>query len=145
MEQLTTTYTVKIERGDIWVFKYNLNGVLVHFNVLEGEITEKHKEWLFIKGKFPFLEEHIKDWKKTLKQLTIEVGETEISFDTFWIMYPYNALSKKKLALERWNKLKQSDRIKCLMKIPEFIKLKNQQNTSFPYAEVFINQRWWDQ
>lgn len=141
---LTTTYTVKMQNGHIWQFKYNLNGVLIFFHVLEGDLSEKQQEFLYLNGKFPWKEEHIKTWPTQFKTATVEVGEPDLSFDCFWAMYPSNPLSKKKIAKERWEKLKPQDRIKILMKIPEYIKLKNKDQTKFPYAEVFINQRWWD-
>jgi hypothetical protein len=145
MEQLTTTYTVKMQNGDVWQFKYNLNGILVYFNVLEGDLSKKQEDFLYVEGKFPYKVEHIKKWKSTYKTIIIEVGEPNLTFETFWKMYPYNGLSKKKIAKERWDKLTDSEKIKLLLKIPEFKKLKTQQNTAYPYAEVFINQRWWDQ
>lgn len=142
---LAKTYTVKMQSGDIWQFKYNLNGVLIFFSVLEGNLSPSQEKWLYLEGRFPWKESHIKEWPKLFKSATVEIGEPDLSFATFWKMYPYNALSKKRIALERWDKLKDADRIKILMKIPEFVKLKTKENTSFPYAEVFINQRWWDQ
>lgn len=142
--ELSKTYTVKMASGDIWQFKYNLKGVLIFFNVIEGNLTEKQEKFLYLEGKFPWKEDQIKKWSALYKKTVIEIGEPNISFATFWKMYPYNGLSKKKIAEERWNKLKDGEKIKILMKIPEFIKLKNKDNTKFPYAEVFINQRWWD-
>ncbi len=141
---LARTYTVKMQSGDIWQFKYNLNGVLVFFHVMEGDLSPKQEDFLYLQGKFPWRESHIKEWGKLYKTATVEVGEPDLSFECFWKMYPPNPLSKKKIAKERWEKLREPDRIKILLKIPEFIKLKNQQRTAFPYAEVFINQRWWD-
>lgn len=141
---ITTTYTVKMESGDIWQFKYNLNGVLTYFNVMEGNLSDKQEKFLYISGKFPWKETHIKEWAKLYKTITIEVGVPDISFSQFWKMYPYNALSKKKIAQQRWEKLSDSDKIKILLSIPQYIKLKTKEATSFPYAEVFINQRWWD-
>lgn len=133
-----------MQSGDIWQFKYNLNGVLVFFNVMDGDLTVKQEKFLYLDGNFPWKENHIKSWAKLYKTTKVEIGEPDLSFEAFWKLYPYNALSKKKLAKERFEKLKEPDRIKILLKIPEFIKLKQQQNTAFPYAEVFINQRWWD-
>lgn len=130
--------------GDIWQFKYNLNGVLVFFHVMEGDLSKKQEDFLYLQGKFPWKEDHIKEWKTLYKTTTVEVGEPDLSFDCFWNMYPANPLSKKKIARERWDKLKEPDRIKILLKIPLFIKFKNKDNTKLPYAEVFINQRWWD-
>ena len=46
MEQLTTTYTVKMQSGDIWQFKYNLKGILIEFKAVDGELTEKQIDFL---------------------------------------------------------------------------------------------------
>ncbi|WP_294958736.1 hypothetical protein [uncultured Flavobacterium sp.] len=142
---LVRTYTVKMQSGDIWQFKYNLNGVLIFFNVLEGDLTAKQEKFLYLDGKFPWKEAHIKSWSALYKTTTVEVGEPDLSFNAFWKLYPHNPLSKKKIALDRFNKLKPVDLIKLFLKTPEFIKEKNKQNSPFPYAEVYINQRWWDQ
>lgn len=142
---LVKTHTVKMQSGDIWQFKDNLSGVLIFFNVLEGDLTPKQEKFLYLDGKFPWKENHIKGWSKLFKTTTVEIGEPDLSFNAFWKIYPYNPLSKKKLGLERFNKLKEIDRIKIFLKTPEFIKEKNKQNSVFPYAEVYVNQRWWDQ
>ncbi|MGR3790277.1 hypothetical protein ACUXZJ_10785 [Flavobacterium sp. TN-1] len=144
MEQLTTIYSVKMPSGEIWQFKYNLKGVLIAFKALDGELSEKQEEFLYLKGKFPWKESHIKNWKTEYKHVQIEVGEPNIEFEVFWKLYPYNALSKKKIARDKWGKLKESEKIKLLMNLPEYKKLKAKEGTAFPYAEVFINQRWWD-
>ncbi|MFK7033171.1 hypothetical protein [Flavobacterium oreochromis] len=144
MEQLTTIYSVKMSSGEIWQFKYNLKGVLIAFKALDGELSEKQEEFLYLKGKFPWKESHIKNWKSEYKHVQIEVGEPNIEFEVFWKLYPYNALSKKKIARDKWEKLKESEKIKLLMNLPEYKKLKAKEGTAFPYAEVFINQRWWD-
>lgn len=142
---LARTYTVKMQSGDIWQFKYNLNGVLIFFSVLDGDLTEKQEKFLYLDGKFPWKETHIKAWSTLFKTTTVEVGEPDLSFAAFWKMYPSNPLSKKKLAIERFEKLTHPQKIKIFLKTPEFIKEKNKQNQKFPYAEVYINQRWWDQ
>ena len=130
--------------GDIWQFKYNLKGVLVFFNVMEGDLSEKQEQFLYVKGKFPWKETQIQEWSKLYKTIKVETGERDLSFNAFWKMYPYNPLSKKKIAQDRYEKLKEQEKIKILSKISEYVKLKNQQNSNFPYAEVFINQRWWE-
>lgn len=143
---LVRTYTVKMQTGDIWQFKYSLNGVLIFFHVLEGDLSETQEKFLYLNGNFPWKEKHIKEWSKLFKKnTTVEVGEPDLSFNAFWKMYPYNPLSKKKLASERFNKLKEADKLKIFLKTPVFIKEKIKQNSTFPYAEVYIHQRWWDQ
>ncbi|QYS86324.1 hypothetical protein JJC03_15600 [Flavobacterium oreochromis] len=145
MEQVTT-YTVKSKMDCfIWVFKYNLNGVFRSFEVLDGELSPKQYNWLFNSGQFPGVQSMIDSWREKLKEnFEIIKAEPVLDFDVFWKLYPYNPLSKKKTAKERWEKLKDAQKIKLLMKLPEYKKLKTKEGTSFPYAEVFIKGGWWD-
>lgn len=139
---LTRTYTVKIEAGDIWQFKYNLNGFLIGYNVLEGEIEQVHSDWLFPGGKFPYKEDKIKDWKKKLKQLTIEVGEPEITFAALWILYD-NKVSKFD-AEKSFNKLSDADRIKCFMAVPGYKKYLFKKGTGTAHLATFINRQYYN-
>lgn len=152
---LTRTYTIKSKlNGYVWLFKYTLNGDFVSFEILEGKLTPKQVKWLFggkdenenvQEAKFPIVESTIKVWQQKLKDnFEITIGEPDVTFENLLKLYPHNALSKKKIASERFEKLTKAERIKLFLKIPEFIKLKTQENTKFPYLEVFINQRWWD-
>lgn len=152
---LTRTYTIKSKlNGYVWLFKYTLNGDFVSFEILEGKLTAKQVTWLFggtneknefQEGKFPIVEETIKVWQKKLKDnFEITIGEPDVSFENLVKIYPFNALSKKKLAKERFEKLTKAEKIKIFLKTPEFIKLKTAEGTKFPYLEVYINQRWWD-
>lgn len=143
MEQ-RKTYTVKVGNGDIWVFKYNLKGVLVFFDVLEGDLSEKQEQFLYIKGNFPWKENQIATWEKTYKTIHVEIGNRDLSFDAFWKLYPTVKLSNKKIAKERFEKLKPAEIEKLFMETPNFIKLKKQENQFFPYCEVYIRGRWWD-
>lgn len=145
MEQVIT-YTIKSKTdGFIWLFKYDLNGIFKSFEILDGELSPKQYNWLFCTGNFPAKQIMLEGWKEKLKaNFEIVKAEPVIDFEVFWKTYPYNGLSKKKIAQDRWNKLKDAEKIKILMKIPEFKKLKAKEGTAFPYAEVFINQRWWD-
>ncbi|GGA84523.1 hypothetical protein GCM10008015_26640 [Flavobacterium palustre] len=139
---MNRTYTVKLENGDIWQFKYNLNGFLIAYNILEGEISQRHSDWLFVKGKFPYLEEHIKDWIKKQKTLTIEVGEPDISFDALWNLYG-NKVSKFD-AQKSFKKLSQSDQIKCFMAVPEYKKYVARKCIGTAHLATFINRQYYN-
>lgn len=152
---LTRTYTIKSKlNGYVWLFKYTLNGDFVSFEILEGTLKPNQVKWLFggkdesekfTDGHFPIVESTIKVWQQKLKDnFEITIGEPDLTFENLLKVYPHNPLSKKKIAAERFEKLTKAERIKLFLKIPEFIKLKTQENTKFPYLEVFINQRWWD-
>jgi hypothetical protein len=136
---LTRTYTVKIEAGDIWQFKYNLNGYLIAFNVLEGEISLAHSNWLFVKGKFPYMEDNIKDWKKKLKQLNIEVNEIDLSFEEFWKCYDLKV--KKDNSEKAWNKLGDQDKIKCFLRLKKYNQNLSRNGQAKAHLVTWINQK----
>lgn len=136
---MTRTYTVKIENGDIWQFKYNLNGFLIAFNVLEGEISQAHSDWLFVKGKFPYLEEKIIEWQKKFKQLIIEVVEFDLSFDNFWKKYDLKV--KKELSEKAWNKLPDADKIKCFLRLKKYNQSLLKSNQSKAHLVTWLNQK----
>jgi hypothetical protein len=136
---LTRTYTVKIEAGDIWQFKYNLSGFLIAFNVLEGEISQAHSDWLFVKGKFPYHEDKIKDWQKKLKQLTIEVTEFDLSFDEFWKSYDLKV--KRDNSEKAWNKLSDQDRIKCFLRLKKYNQNLSRTGQAKAHLVTWINQK----
>ncbi len=148
MEPVTTYHAKGKTIGLEFLFKYYLNGTLKVFEIVNGELNQEQKQWLFSKN-FPADESIMKNnWMKLdnyKKVFIITVAPAKVDFDAFWRMYPYNALSKKKIARERWEKLKQNEKIKLLINLPRYINLKKNDNTKFPYAEVFINQRWWDE
>ncbi|WP_163444986.1 hypothetical protein [Flavobacterium columnare] len=145
MEQLTT-YTIKSKTdGFVWLFKYDLNGIFKSFEILDGELSLKQYQWLFCSGRFPGKQIMIEAWREKLKaNFEILKADPVIDFETFWHTYPKNELSKKKIARDRWEKLKDGEKIKLMMNLPEYKKLKAKEGTAYPYAEVFINQRWWD-
>jgi len=136
------TYTVKIEKGDIWQFKYNLNEFLIAFNVLDGEISEAHSDWLFKKGKFPYIEEQIKEWQKKLKQLTIEVLEPDISFEALWNLYG-NKVSRFD-AQKAFKKLSQADQIKCFLSVPGYKKYVARKQIGTAHLATFINRQYYN-
>lgn len=133
------TYTVKIEKGDIWQFKYNLNGFLIAFSVVEGEISQAHSDWLFVKGKFPYLESKIKEWQKNLKQLTIEVVDFDLSFECFWKKYDLKI--KKELSEKAWNKLPDQDKIKCFLQLKKYNTNLARTNQAKAHLVTWINQK----
>lgn len=136
---MNRTYTVKIEKGDIWQFKYNLNGFLIAFNVLEGDISQDHSDWLFVKGKFPYLEEQIKEWQKKFKQLTIEVTNFDLSFEGFWKLY--NLKVKKDNSEKAWNKLSDQDKIKCFLRLKKYNANLTTNGQAKAHLVTWINQK----
>jgi hypothetical protein len=135
-------YTVKMQSGDIWLFKYNLKGVLVFFDVLEGDLTDKQEKFLYLEGKFPWKEAHIETWKKLYKTIAIEVGELDISFKALWNLYD-NKVSKFD-AEKAFNKLSDADKIKCFLAIPGYKKYLAKKGTGTAHLATFIHRQYYN-
>lgn len=142
---METKYTVKAKNTpDVWEFTYSLDGVLKRAEFLNVQLNPTQINWLFIKGNFPYCEAKINHWQTLKANFDITVNAPEPTFEIFWKTYPYNKLSNKKTAKERFEKLKYEQKIKCISKIPDYVKLKQNENQFLPYAEVYINKGWWD-
>lgn len=136
---LETTYTVKMQSGGVWQFKYNLNGVLIYFNVMEGDLTDKQEKFLYLDGKFPWKEAQIKDWSKLYPHTRVEVGEADLSFDNFWKRYDYKV--KKELSEKAWNKLNDADKIKCFLRLKKYNQNLAQTGQAKAHLVTWINQK----
>ncbi len=115
MSEQYTTYTVKSRNSDnVWVFKYELNGYLKSFKMLDGILDDRQVAWLFQKGNFPYIETIVQSWMKGAMRLhfDISIGQPDTSFDAFWNAYG-NKVHKIQ-AQKEWKKIKEADRIKAL-------------------------------
>lgn len=139
---LTTTYTVKMQNGSVWVFKYNLNGILVYFDVLEGELSQNQQDFLYPQGNFPWKELQIKEWSKRFKTAIVEVGERDISFEALWNLYNHKV---KKFECEKaFKKLKEQEVILCFLSIPGYNKYLQKKGTAKAHLSSYINQRYFE-
>lgn len=136
---LETTYTVKMKSGGVWQFKYNLKGVLIFFNVLDGDLTDKQEKFLYLDGKFPWKEEFIKKWAKLYPHATVEIGEADLSFDNFWKRYDLKV--KKELSEKAWNKLNDADKIKCFLRLKKYNQILASSGQSKAHLVTWINQK----
>lgn len=139
---LETTYTVKIRSGEIWQFKYNLNGVLIFFNVMEGDLNEKQEKFLYQNGKFPFKEIHLKDWEKLYPPTKVEILPPDFSFEALWNLYDNKV--KKFEAEKSFKKLKEADVIKCFMAIKGYNTYLAKKGIAKAHLSTFINQRYYE-
>lgn len=139
---LETTYTVKIRSGEIWQFKYNLNGVLIHFNVMEGDLNEKQEKFLYQNGKFPWKEMHLKDWETLYPPTRVEILLPDFSFEALWDLYG-NKVSKFD-AQQSFKKLSQADQIKCFMTIPGYKKYVARKQIGIAHLATFINRQYYN-
>lgn len=136
---LLKSYTVKSKNSEnIWSFKFNLDGTLAAFEILDGTLNEEQIVWLFFKGKFPYLEEHVQRWQKKLqKNFEIIIGEPDLSFEALWNLYDYKV--GRQDAEKAFAKLKEADIIRCFQAIPAYKKHIANKRTSLAYLSRFIN------
>lgn len=142
MKEPLTTYTVQGSNTSIvWQFKYRLNGLLYEFKLLEGELDQKQIQWLFVKGFFPYKEKQIKGWIKSIKNFKIEIGEPDLSFDTFWNLY---AEKQKKLkAIDLWKKLSKADKINAIKYIRRYNNILRTKNQAKALPDTYLRQKRW--
>lgn len=136
---LETIYTVKMQSGSIWQFKYNLKGILIYFNVMEGDLSEKQEKFLYLDGKFPWRETQIKEWAKLYKHATVEVGESDLSFENFWKRYDLKV--KREASEKAWIKLADTDKIKCFLRLKKYNQNLARTNQAKAHLVTWINQK----
>lgn len=137
-----TTYTVTGKNSEVvWFFKYDLNGLLREFRLDEGTLDEKQIQWLFHKDRFPYLEKTIKGWN-SIKNLNVEVGTPNLTFDTFF--NAYNHKVKKVVSEKAWSRLSQKDRIEAIKGIKAYDNGIQRKGIAKAHPSTYLNQRYWE-
>jgi hypothetical protein len=147
MEQLTTYRAKGKTIGLEFLFKYDLNGNLKEFQIVEGELDGKQYNWLFASGNFPANESIIiRGWMTESKYLNIfevSVSPADISFEALWELYDHKV--SKFESQKAFNKLKQTDIIKCFIEIPFYKKyLEKNSGVGKLHLSTYINKRRFD-
>ncbi|NHN26781.1 hypothetical protein FIA58_013935 [Flavobacterium jejuense] len=147
-----TTYIIRSKlNGYVWRFKYHLNGSFKSFEILEGELNASQVLWLFggkkqdkfQEGHFPIVESTIKVWQSKLKdnfEITIELPD--ISFNALWNLHDVKV--KKVQAEKAYNKLKESDIIKCFLTASPYDRYVQRKGIAKCHLSTFINQRYFE-
>ena len=139
---LLTTYTVTGTNTNIvWRFKYRLNGLLFEFKLIEGELDQKQINWLFVKGHFPYKEAQIKGWK-AIKNLKVEIGKPDLSFEAFW--NAYNHKLKRVLSERAWKRLSAKDQLDAIKGIKAYDGMLSRKGIAKAHPSTYLNQRYWE-
>lgn len=144
MKEIHTTYTVKGRNfPSVWIFKYDLDGYLKQWTIEEGELSTKQIDWLFHPKRFPYLERDMQTHLMSIKNLEIEKGEPDISFDAFYSLY--NKKVSKHTAKKAWSRLSKADKLTALKKIKEYDGYLNRKRTiDKAYPATFLNKRMFE-
>lgn len=143
---MKTTYTVRSKNtDDVLEFIYDLNGVLTSFKILRGSLDGRKAKWLF-SPRFPAFESMMKTiWMKEpeyTKNLRIEAGELDLSFETF--MKAYRHRIKKQQAKKAWEKLSKADKIEALKGIKSYDAYLVRKQVPKCNPQAYLNQRRWE-
>lgn len=111
---MLTIYKVKgMDIGLEFVFKYDLNGILVAFEKNQL-LNEAQVRWLY-SDRFPETEDVLKRlWiqdPKMRKKFKVEQAPADLSFDALWELYGYKVA--KQDSLKAFEKLSELDILKC--------------------------------
>ena len=145
MEAITeplTTYTVTgNDTNIVWQFKYDLNGLLKEFKLVEGNLDNKQVGWLFNKDRFPYAEKTIKGWT-AISNFKVIVGEPDVSFEIFWRMYNHKV--KRMMSENAWKKMSQKDRMDAIRGIKPYDGMLYRKGFAKAAPSSYLNQRYWE-
>lgn len=137
-----TIYTVTGKETQVlWLFKYDLNGLLREFKLEEGQLDSKQVAWLFHKDRFPYHESIIKGWK-AIKNFEITIGIPDLSFDTFFDLYGHRI--KKQQATKSWERLSQKDKMDAIKYIKIYDNYLARKRVAKTNPATYLNQRYWE-
>lgn len=169
MEALTIYRVKGKDIGLEFLFKYDLNGNLKAFEIVEGELEENQINWLF-KG---YLPKETTDplpfnSKKGLNQyLMIRFPASEIMFQVFWLKNKemiqkfdiekappiitfdmawelFGNKIKKFESQDRWKKATEAQRIKIVTSIPGYKKYLDRKGVSQTNLATYIHKRYYE-
>jgi hypothetical protein len=145
MEQLTTYRAKGKTIGLEFLFKYDLNGNLRHFEIVEGQLNGEQMLWLF-SSNFPATEGVMKsNWmklEKYKKVFEVLVSPADLSFEALWKLYDHKIA--KFHAEKAFNKLKEETKIKLFLSIPAYKKYLNHSRIAQAHLATYINGQYYE-
>lgn len=143
MNQQLTTYRAKGKTiGLEFLFKYDLNGNLKVFEIVEGELDERQRAWLF-SNRFPVVENTMRTfWMKSpdyKKHFDVSVSPADLSFEAFWNLYDYKV--DKIQTIKYFKRLSEPHLIKLFLSIPEYKKFCVRKKIAMRYPSTYITQQ----
>lgn len=143
MEIGKTYNLIGSKTNGVLVFKYNLNGVLIDFQLQDcDKMNEKQINWFFTPDRFPYLEHQIKNFQ-AVREFTVTEGELEITFEMFWNAYKYKV--KRMQAEKAWEKLSESDQLKAIAGIRHYDGyLQRKRGIDKAHPGSYLNQKYFN-
>jgi hypothetical protein len=165
MEQLTTYRAKGKEIGLVFLFKYDLNGNLKLFEIIEGVLNKEQRHWLLtgflpkgvkfedtkqllaqLEPRFPDEEKTMKDiWmkdEKYTKVFVVEPSPADISFNAAWVNY--NLKISKPEAEKAFKKMNEAEVIKFFNSLPEYERYLKMSGIAKCHMSTYINKRYYE-
>lgn len=137
------TYKITSEKiaGEITVV-YDDRRELAKLDMSGAEMTIQQKNWLMANQ--PNTEDKLFDMQQKSKWMKIDLmPESIITFEMFWQRYDDKINSSKKRAKLKWEKMKESERIKAFNYVGRYF-ASIPQGTRKKYAETYLNAELWN-
>lgn len=146
METYNTYRAKGKEIGLVFLFRYDLNGNLKSFEVVEGTLNAEQMKWLFSGSNFPASESIMRSvWMKDIKYLKvfeIHKSAADVSFESLWNQYD---MKVKRIASEKaFNKLSEADKIKCFITLQGYDQYVTRKRIAKAHLCTFINQKYFE-
>jgi hypothetical protein len=114
-------------------FGYDENGQLVKF-LFDAIMDDAYVD--FVRRNIPWTVDAVARYKSKTSTVT-EI--TDISFERFWRDYDYK--KGKDAAIKEWNKLKQGEQVKAIVRIPAYKFDINARNVAPVYPERYLKHK----
>jgi hypothetical protein len=142
---MTEKYVLTSEKFDgELILEFDLNGILKNF-VNDATLTDKQLD--YFRKNFPITKEIVLEIIKAAESKTLKAVHypCEITFEDFWDLYDYKAISNKAESRKRFEKLTKAERVMLMEDIPKYNnRLKLQNGIAKKHAETYIHKREWD-
>ncbi len=141
---METIYKVKgKDVGLEFVFKYDLNGVLMSFEK-NTALTDAQRLWLYSE-RFPETESLMRMWisdKAMRKKFEVHKAPADLSFENLWVLYDNKV--KKVFAEKAYSKLNETQKIKCFMHIPKYKDRILRTKEAQAHLATYLNQKYYE-
>lgn len=115
---------------------------LASIDMSQAEMTVKQKNWLLAHK--PSTEDKLFEMQRDNKLMKITlIPESIVTFEMFWQRYDDKLNSSKKRTKQKWEKMKESERIKAFNYVGRYF-ASIPQGTRKKYAETYLNAELWN-
>ncbi|MBI9055490.1 MAG: hypothetical protein JEY96_16830 [Bacteroidales bacterium] len=122
-------------------FEFNKDGYLTRYDTENATMSKEHL--VFLLKRFPRHIDQAEELMSKSDTATFTEIVSEVTFEMFWNKYNEKVNSSRKRALQKWNRMSKSDRIKAYQYINKYF-MSIPYGTRKKYAETYLNAELWN-